>query len=231
MKKHIPNIVTLGNLFCGIVAILCATNGLFQAAFLWCVAGIVLDFFDGFLARWLGVASPLGVQLDSLADMITSGLFPGIVMFSLMKNTSEIHTFSIGEYLPFLGFLITLASAYRLAKFNIDTRQTTSFIGLPTPANALFISSLALIVNDFSFLTNYWILAIITLVSSYLLNSEIRLFALKFKSFSLKKNLQKYVFLVFSAVLLIIFWFSSIPLIIMAYILLSIFWKEKKETI
>ena len=230
MKKHIPNIVTLGNLFCGIVAILYAIDGLFQMAFLWCVAGIILDFFDGFVARWLRVTSPLGVQLDSLADMITSGLFPGIVMFLLMKNAST-DIFSIKDYLPFLGFLITLASAYRLAKFNIDTRQTISFIGLPTPANALFISSLALIANDFSFLTNYWVLAIITLVSSYLLNSEIQLFALKFKSFSLKKNLQKYVFMVLSTVLLIVFQFSAVPLIIMAYILLSIFWKEKNEKI
>lgn len=236
MKKHIPNLFTLGNLFCGIIATLYAAFQNFELAFLWFLAGIIFDFFDGFVARLLKVPSELGLQLDSLADMITSGLVPGVVMFNMMKNdtTNLIELFGL-SILPLTGFLITLASAYRLARFNIDTRQVSSFIGLPTPANALLINSLAVIlskgnyvfVNDL--LSNFWVLLAITLLSCYLLNCEIHLFALKFKSFSIKDNLHIYIFLVISLFLLIFLQISAIPIIIVAYILLSLLWKEIKN--
>lgn len=224
MKKHIPNLLTLGNLFCGVIAVLYTLSENFELAFLWVVAGIIFDFFDGFVARLLKVASPLGVQLDSLADMVTAGVVPGLVMFTLMKKVTPFES-----YYAYAGLLITLSSAYRLAKFNIDTRQTSSFIGLPTPANALFINSLALIYTSGSMpflFDNYWILVSITLVSSFLLNSEIHLFALKFKSFSIKDNIQKYLFLTISAILLIYLQTTAIPIIIMVYIFLSLLWKK-----
>lgn len=225
MKKHIPNVLTLLNLFCGILAVIFVLKGHFEIAFWSVVLGITFDFFDGFVARLLKVNSPLGVQLDSLADVITSGLVPGLVMFQLMENVLY-----FPYPLPYLAFLITLASAYRLAKFNIDERQSDSFIGLPTPANSLFITSLALCLiedNSFPFLFNSWFLLGITLIFSYLLISEIPLFALKFKDFSLEKNLKKYVFLGISALLLMLFWIKAIPLIILLYICLSILWKDK----
>lgn len=227
MKKHVPNLLTLGNLFCGIVAVLYSLSENFELAFLWLVAGIVFDFFDGFVARLLRVSSPLGVQLDSLADMITAGLVPGLIMFMLMKKTEVWY-----DYQAYGGFVITLASAYRLAKFNIDTRQTSSFIGLPTPANALLITSLAIVFTSTDCgdkLMNYWILLGITLLSSYLLNSEIHLFALKFKSFSLKENLHTYVFLTLSLILIIGWQIFAIPWIITMYILISIIWKHPKK--
>lgn len=237
IKKHIPNLFTFGNLFCGIIAILYAIQGNFEMTFVWISAGIIFDFFDGFIARALNVSSSLGVQLDSLADMVTSGVVPGIVMFKMIENSENLVKIFNADFLPYLGFLITLASAYRLAKFNIDTEQTSSFVGLPTPANALFITSLAVILNHGNYvfvnnlLTNIWILILVTFTSCYLLNSKIRLFALKFKTLSVKDNLQKYIFLLISIFLVIFLQISSVPIIIMAYILLSILWKENHNKI
>jgi CDP-diacylglycerol---serine O-phosphatidyltransferase len=134
-KKHIPNIITLGNLFCGCIAIIFVSRLDFEKAFFFVCLGIFLDFFDGFFARLFKVSSPLGLQLDSLADMVTSGLVPGYVMYQLFQSkqydTVEINPISV------FGFIITLGACYRLANFNIDTRQTNSFIGLPTPAKII----------------------------------------------------------------------------------------------
>jgi CDP-diacylglycerol--serine O-phosphatidyltransferase len=146
IKKHIPNFVTLLNLSCGLLAIIAIFKGFYDEAFLFVCLGIFFDFWDGFLARKLGVSGELGLQLDSLADMVTSGVVPGLIIFRLIdtiQNTQEQYnvteeTFYMGV-VPYFGFLITIASAYRLAKFNIDKRQIDSFIGLPTPANTLFI--------------------------------------------------------------------------------------------
>ena len=244
MKKYIPNLITLLNLFCGTVAVIFAVKNELETAAVFAFAGIFFDFFDGLAARALKVQSELGVQLDSLADMVTCGVVPGIVMFQLFNMLSgnsgswgyeDAHTdtmYWIGfqlPLLPLLGLLITLASAYRLAKFNIDENQVSSFIGLPTPANTLFILSLPLIIayqgNDLinSIIINKWFLIIVTLISSYMLNAKVELFALKFKDWRFKGNGVKYTFLLLSFVCLIVLKFAAIPLIIVGYVLTSYF--------
>ena len=142
IKKHVPNVITLINLLCGCIAIVMIANTDYYMAFFFVSLGIFFDFFDGFFARLFRVSGPLGLQLDSLADMVTSGVAPGFVMYKLLSNPT---VFDGNIFMPYLGFVITLGACYRLANFNIDTRQTDSFIGLPTPANALFILSLPLI--------------------------------------------------------------------------------------
>ncbi len=222
MKKHIPNFITLLNLFCGSIAVIFAVNGNMLATALFVFLGIFFDFFDGLLARKLNVQSELGLQLDSLADMVTSGLVPGLVMFYLLELSN------INSYLPYLGLLITLASAYRLANFNIDENQSDSFIGLPTPANALLILSLPLIMefqnNEVmnAIILNKWFLIGITLLSCYLLNANIKLIALKFKNWSFKDNKARYIVILLSIILLVIFQFAAIPLIIASYIIISL---------
>ncbi|MEL0455988.1 CDP-alcohol phosphatidyltransferase family protein [Flavobacteriaceae bacterium SZ-1-7] len=246
MIKHIPNALTLLNLLSGCIAVVLAVNNNFVAAALFVFVGIFFDFFDGFAARKLKVQSDLGLQLDSLADMVTSGVVPGIVMFKLLELTLETpmlvnsendwgssmdfkgstYTYNI---LPLLGLAITLASAYRLAKFNIDEDQQTYFKGLPTPANTLLIISLPLILefqnNDTmnSIILNKWFLILLTILSCYLLNSKIKLFALKFKDFSFKNNATRYIFVMLCLVLLIVLKFAAIPIIILVYISMSVF--------
>ncbi len=238
MKQHIPNLITLFNVFCGCVATVFAVMNQLELAALFVFLGIFFDFFDGLAARILNVQSELGLQLDSLADVITSGLVPGIVMFQLFDmsqsggwNAFDNATFAEGSeisILPFFGFLITMASAYRLAKFNLDENQVSSFIGLPTPANALLILSLPLILlyhnNDAlnSIILNQWFLIGMTLLSAFLLNSKIVLFALKFKNWSFKDNALRYIFLIVSLVLLVTMQFLAVPIIIGFYILGSL---------
>ena len=243
IKRHIPNIVTLLNLFCGSVAVIFAVYNNFVAAAIFVFLGIFFDFFDGLLARKLNVQSPLGIQLDSLADMVTSGLVPGIVMFKLLSIAVDTPLFfnsttdwnsnlnwqNFGDaWLPLIGLFITLASAYRLAKFNIDEDQQTYFKGLPTPANALLILSLPLILefqnNDLinATILNKWFLIILTFVSCYLLNSNIKLFALKFKNYGFKDNAVRYIFVILTLVLLVLLQFAAIPIILLMYILLSL---------
>lgn len=238
MKRHIPNSITLLNVLCGCIATVFAVANVLEMAALFVCLGIFFDFLDGLAARLLHVKSELGVQLDSLADMITSGLVPGIVMFQLL-NMSELGGWNMTakvsvtsnadvSYLPFFGFMITLASAYRLAKFNIDENQATSFIGLPTPANALLIISLPLILlyqnNDMlnTIILDQWFLIGLTLLSGYLLNSRIELFALKFENWSFKDNALRYIFIIISFVLLITMRFLGIPLIVVFYVLGSL---------
>lgn len=226
IKKHIPNAITLLNLFCGCIALVFASKSDFETTFYFVSLGIFLDFFDGFFARLFKVSSPLGLQLDSLADMVTSGVVPGFVMYEMMLNSQ--YEISENPIFAFLGFIITLGSCYRLANFNIDTRQTNSFIGLPTPANTLFIISLPLVLHytDSLFvmeiLTNQWVLLLITLCSAYLLNAEIPLFSLKFKKLNLKDNPLQVVFLFFSLLFLIVFHYLGIPILIGFYVFLSI---------
>ncbi|MES2140372.1 MAG: CDP-alcohol phosphatidyltransferase family protein [Bacteroidota bacterium] len=237
IKKNIPNAITCGNLFCGCLAVVCAFNGnLLWTAYLVGIAGI-LDFLDGFIARLLHVHSEIGKQLDSLADMVTFGLVPGVVMFIFLSKAAAIYAGSSGSnmvvvsYLPLFAFLITIFSAIRLAKFNIDTRQTNSFIGVPTPANALLICSLPLIqffqptVGNFSLipiLENVWFLLVLTILMSYLLVAELPLFALKFKNFGWADNKIRYSFLIASVVMLLLFQFIAIPFIIFLYVILSV---------
>jgi len=227
LKKQIPNFITLLNLFCGSIAVIFAVNGNMKLTALFVFLGVFFDFFDGLLARKLKVEGELGLQLDSLADMVTSGLVPGLVMFYLF-NLVNTEASNLNNYLPYFGLLITLASAYRLAKFNISTNQTNSFIGLPTPANALLILSLPLIIefqnNDImdAIILNKWFLIGITLLSSYLLNSNLKLLALKFKTWNFKGNAARYMLIILSIVLLVIFKFAAIPLIIASYIIISL---------
>ncbi len=227
LKKHIPNFITLLNLFCGCIALIFAFHRSFEMAFGFVALGIFLDFFDGFFARLFKVASPLGLQLDSLADMVTSGVAPGLVMYQLMLKGDSFDAAN-PEIFPFLGFLITLGSCYRLANFNIDTRQTDSFIGLPTPANSLFIMSLPLVLIHtdslpvIELLTNEWVLLAITLFSAYILNAEIPLFSLKVKNFTFADNKLRVLFLLLAVVLLLFLQYAAIPLVILTYVLLSV---------
>ena len=230
-KKHIPNSITLLTLFCGCIVITFVMEQQFEMAFYFVCLGIFLVFFDGFFARLFQVSSPLGLQLDSLADMVTSGVVPGLTMFYMMLEAFGLQIsdpFS-GQYaLAFLGFLVTLGSCYRLANFNIDTRQTDSFIGLPTPANALFILSLPLVVRHFDsfmlfeLLSNYGVLLAISIGSAYILNAEIPLFSLKVKKLTVKDNKLTFFFLAVSLLLLVTLQYLGIPLVILFYIFLSI---------
>lgn len=226
IKKHIPNIITLLNLFCGCIALVFVANNEFQTAFLFVCLGIFLDFFDGFFARLFKVSSPLGLQLDSLADMVTSGVIPGFVMYRMLLSCTN-HN----QIFSFLGFIITLGACYRLANFNIDTRQTDSFIGLPTPANALFIMSLPLIGLEKYYEFNYIhaILIIITLISAYVMNAEIPLFSLKIKKLSFAGNELQIIFLLISLLLLIFFQFLGMALVIIFYVILSVLINKFKK--
>lgn len=229
--KQIPNLLTLGNLFCGTVAAIYAVESDFNAAALFVLFGIFFDFLDGFVARLLKVSGELGKQLDSLADMVTSGVVPGIIMFKLIENNVFDATNSFEDAIldfSLLGLILTLAACFRLAKFNIDTRQSDSFIGLPTPAMCLFVISLPLIQmnSDIDFvvhlINNNYFLIVITLVLSYLMNAEIPLFSLKFKDYSLNKNWIIYLFLITSVILILLLKYLSIPIIIIMYVVLSL---------
>ncbi len=227
IKKNIPNAITCGNLLCGCLALVSIFNGdLITSAILVSIAAI-LDFFDGFAARILKVSGEMGKQLDSLADMVTFGVVPGATMFKMMNASQN----NVESYLPYFAFLITIFSALRLAKFNIDTRQSSSFIGVPTPASSLLICTLPLI-NRFQFqlgsfyvpsiTLNFYFLLLLAILISYLMVAELPLFALKFKTFGWADNIIRYVFLISSLLLLIVFHFIAIPIIIFLYIVLSI---------
>ena len=241
LTRHIPNIITLLNLFAGTIGVLYAVEGNLVMAAVFVALGIFFDFFDGLAARLLDVKSELGLQLDSLADMVTSGVVPGIVMFQLLSKAlpggeagptdwtdgSDLLIWNFPT-LALIGLLITLASCYRLAKFNLDERQTDSFIGLPTPANALLILSLPLILIFqpqswvLDIILNEWFLIGLTLFSCFMLNAEIPLFALKFKTWGFAENKLRYFFILLCLVLIIIFHFVAIPLIILSYLILSL---------
>ncbi|UPQ79659.1 CDP-alcohol phosphatidyltransferase family protein [Flavobacterium azooxidireducens] len=239
IKAKIPNFITLLNLLSGCIAVVFVARDQFELAFFFVCLGIFLDFFDGFFARLFKVQSPLGVQLDSLADMVTSGLVPGYVMYKLLLNfnkSKELVSICERDYKwleldnlwPFLGFIITLGSCYRLAKFNIDTRQTDSFIGLPTPANALFILSIPLVIasTEITFLkealTNSYILMVISILSVYMMNAEISLFSLKMKNFSWQNSKFQIIFLLLAVILIVTLKIVALPIIILLYVLMSV---------
>lgn len=234
IKANIPNFITLLNLLSGCIAVVFVARDQFLLAFFFVCLGIFFDFFDGFFARIFKVQSPLGVQLDSLADMVTSGLVPGYVMFKMIfkyqnQGVSVLDDFfPINHVLPILGFSITLGACYRLAKFNIDTRQTNSFIGLPTPANALFILSLPLIIDSTQFiflkdfLCNAYVLMGLSILSVYMMNAEIPLFSLKMKNFSWQNSKFQIIFLIISVLLLIFLKIIALPIIILFYVALSV---------
>jgi len=229
VKAYIPNLLTLLNLFSGCIALVFVADSKYDLALYFVSLGIFFDFFDGFFARKFGVSGPLGVQLDSLADMVTSGVVPGFAMYQMLLSACNGSCSTSFSLFPFLGFIITLGACYRLANFNIDTRQSDSFIGLPTPANTLFIMSLPVIgmMDSESVVSTYLLtcnrnLLVITLLSAYIMNAEIPLFSLKIKDFSVKKYMLQISFLVISILMIITLRFLALPLIIITYVLLSI---------
>ena len=224
MKKHIPNMITCCNLISGCIATYFAFQGNYYEALLFIVIGAVFDFFDGMTARLLHVSSPIGKELDSLADNITFGFAPSAIVFSFL-NSFHIHL----PFVPFLAFIIAAFSALRLAKFNLDERQALGFIGLPTPANALFWGALIARVDFISWfepytIPDYWLYIILVLipVSCYLLVSEIPMFALKFKTWGWRGNEIKYIFILSCIPILLWLGVAGIAAIIAWYIVLSI---------
>ena len=219
IKKHIPNTITCCNLISGCISTYWAFCGNYEMALLFIIIGAVFDFFDGMSARLLGVSSPIGKELDSLADDITFGFAPSAIIFSYLC-TFHIHLL----FVPFLAFVMAAFSALRLAKFNLDERQALGFIGLPTPANALFWGALIVGAGDWISTLPYapYLILLGTFISCYLLIAEIPMFALKFKHWGWKGNEIKYIFILSCIPLLLLLSVSGIAIIIAWYILLSI---------
>jgi CDP-diacylglycerol--serine O-phosphatidyltransferase len=232
IKKQIPNTITLLNLVCGCLAIISTFHKTFELTATLVILAAVLDFFDGFAARLLKVNSEMGKQLDSLADMVTFGVVPGFVMYQLIIFDIGSSSAYIGPNEPvwslaYIALVIPVFSAYRLAKFNIDTRQSDSFIGLPTPANALFICFLPMLMipdgNAIAdFLLKPYVLVAICIIQSYLMIAEIPLIALKFKKFSFVGNEWRYVLIILGFILLVLLKQKAVPLIIILYVILSL---------
>lgn len=225
MKKHIPNAITCLSLFSGCVGIVFAfQNRLDYSAYAVVIAAI-FDFADGLVARILKAYSEIGKELDSLADMISFGVLPSVIIYQLFLQAPQIDT--ISHYLNLSAFLIAVFSALRLAKFNIDTRQEENFIGLPTPANALLIASLPMILiqgNFFltSYILNPFFLFLFSLGTGILLVTEIPLMSLKFKNYRFPDNVLRYALIGTSVLLILIFKFAAVPIIVFIYFLLSI---------
>ena len=226
IKKHIPNTITCCNLISGCVATYFAFLGDFEMALLFIIIGAVFDFFDGMSARLLGVSSPIGKELDSLADDITFGFAPSAIVFSYLCT---FHTHLV--WMPYLAFVMAAFSALRLAKFNLDERQALGFIGLPTPANALFWGSLVCGLTEYevTFDGLEWIILVGTFISCYLLIAEIPMFALKFKHWGWKGNEIKYVFVLSCVPLLLLLGVSGFAAIIAWYVVLSEFANVTKK--
>ena len=228
--KFLPNLITLFNLFLGcIVALLLIENNLeVKYVFIITVICLILDYLDGYIARKLNVKSDIGIQLDSLADMVSFGLVPGILLYNMFNAAPSSSVGSISSsFIPFFGFIITLSSAYRLARYNIRKSASKFFKGLPTPANAVLIYSFAMISaegNSFSnIILDYNVLMLIVIVSSILLVSNLKLLNFKFKSLKFKGNRRRFLIIFFSIPALIIFGVYAIPLVLSVYILTSIF--------
>ena len=221
MKKHIPNTITCLNLISGCIATYWAFQSNYELALLFIVIGAVFDFFDGMSARLLHVSSPIGKELDSLDDDITFGFAPSAIVFSYLNSQLSIVNC---QFVPYLAFIMAAFSALRLAKFNLDERQALGFIGLPTPANALFWGSLIVGCGDWLSSQPYafWLLLVGTFVSSYLLVSEIPMFALKFKTWGWKGNEVKYIFLITCIPMLLLLGVSGLAAIIAWYVILSV---------
>ena len=230
IKKHRPNTITCCNLLSGCVAAVYAFEGVYPLAFAFIIAGAVFDFFDGLSARALKVSSPIGKELDSLADVITFGFAPATMVFSWLRECADAYLdMLIAFAMPFVAFLLVAFSALRLAKFNVDERQTSSFVGLPTPANALFWGALVIGSHDAIVEQPYgWVLVLgLVLLFSWLLVAEIPMFSLKFKNLSWKCNRIVYIFLLVSLVLLIVLGLNGLSAVIGWYIILSILTQKR----
>ncbi|MDQ2772539.1 MAG: CDP-alcohol phosphatidyltransferase family protein [Bacteroidota bacterium] len=236
MKRHLPNAVTCLNLLFGCLALTHIFAGRLETGAWFVAAAAIADFADGLVARALRVSSAIGKDLDSLADMVSFGVVPGAMLFVLLIQATSlepgdtgfvVHTNGMLTYLPYLGFLVTIFSALRLAKFNNDTRQTTSFIGLPTPACTLVVASLPLILAHDRFgvselILNPLVLVGLTVLLSGLLVAELPLFALKFKNLRWADNRRRFLFALLAAGLLLALQATAVPLIVLAYVLFSV---------
>jgi CDP-diacylglycerol--serine O-phosphatidyltransferase len=230
MLKQLPNLMTMGSLLCGCVAIVSIFHGQVAHAAIYVSVAAILDFLDGFVARMLHAQSELGKQLDSLADMVTFGVLPGVILFHLMLKSNYFvlyESHGIYRIFKYYMFIVTVFSCIRLARFNLDTRQTSYFIGLPTPINTLLIMSVSLMVyyNTFGlqfYLLNPWVLTGISSLSAGLLVAELPLISLKFKNFRFADNKAQFILLTFSLVLLPVLKFAAIPAIVIIYIILSL---------
>jgi CDP-diacylglycerol--serine O-phosphatidyltransferase len=256
VKKYIPDLFTLSNLLCGCISVVLSLNNHLSLAAIFIGLGVVFDFFDGFIARLVNSSSELGKQLDSLSDVVSFGVAPGMIVYQIISIGLEINNTPLlernGFYLifPFLAMIIPLLSSYRLAKFNIDTRQTDNFIGLPTPANAIFFASLPLIikyefgidetikheylnVDNASFFPEFfyklifqlyyqpYVLVVVAFIFSFLLLAELPLFSLKFKNFSWSDNKHRYIFLILCILSILNFRLLGLPISIIIYLILS----------
>lgn len=229
-KKSLPNGLTCCNLISGCIAVSYALGGNAQTALLFIIIGAVFDFFDGFTARALKVSSPIGKELDSLADDITFGFAPSAIAFMMLKQCAVPDSLLGAQKIyPYAAFVMAAFSALRLAKFNLDERQTSSFIGMPTPANALFWGALACSVNAelLSSPAAAYIIILMVFGSSALLVSEIPMFALKFKNYSWKDNKVKYIFLALSLAVIIPFGIGGLAIAILLYLMLSLLTEKR----
>ena len=239
MKKHIPNFITLMNLLSGVLSLYFGLTGDIKLSALMIFVAAIFDFFDGFAARLLNARSDIGLQLDSLSDMVSFGVAPAFVLFHTIKMVLDMSGGTHLNYVAFSAFIIPLFAALRLAKFNIDENQTTSFTGMPTPAVAIFFASLPIMIQIclagnrgfyYDIVTNPYVLSAAGIVLSLLMVSRLPMFSLKFKSASWRENQTQYIFIALSIFLLLILRIAAIPLIIILYILLSLkdYWFEKK---
>jgi CDP-diacylglycerol--serine O-phosphatidyltransferase len=224
VKKHLPNAITCANLFSGCIGIVFTFQDNLKFAAYAIFLAAIFDFFDGFASRVLQSFSGIGKDLDSLADMVSFGVLPSAIMYELLLQAPQIP--HVSEYLNFIAFLIPVFSALRLAKFNTDTRQADSFIGLPTPANAILIASIPLILIQYNSVARYILnpygLSVFVVVMCTLLVAEIPLMSLKFKNRDFNKNFYRYLLLLFSSILILFFKFAAVPVVIVMYITLSI---------
>ncbi len=228
-KLQVPNLITGMNLFSGSISLVYAFDNQLETAFYLILLAAVFDFFDGFAARLLNAKSEIGKELDSLADVVSFGVAPAAIMFVFFQSKMELFELNSFSFLPFIVFLIPVFSAFRLAKFNIDTRQTESFLGLPTPANALFIGSYVFLPNFFNIAHHPIFLSIVVMLMSILLISEIPMFSLKIKSFKLKENVERYFMMIFVVSMLFFvnhLWIGAIA--ISSYLIINIFLYLKK---
>jgi CDP-diacylglycerol--serine O-phosphatidyltransferase len=232
MLKHIPNTITIFNLLAGCYAIVLVFTGHENAAGWAIIAAAVFDFFDGLAARLLNAKSGIGNLLDSLADVVSFGVAPGMVMYSMIALACKQHDISapFQSLLPLLAFLIPAAAAIRLARFSSDDSQAYSFKGLPSPANGLFIGTLPMYLTGMidpellkRALSNPWILLLITFVFSWLMISPLKMFSMKFRTMSWRDNAERYILIIAAVVLIALFHLIAIQLIIILYILLSLF--------
>lgn len=231
MIKHIPNAITCCNLLSGCISIVLMCNGYAVAAGVMIFLAAIFDFFDGFAARLLKAYSPLGAQLDSLSDVVSFGVAPSFIIYHYLNQQSTVNSLEIASFniLPFAAFFLAVFAELRLAKFNIDDRQTTSFIGLPTPAMGLFVASLpftlqneklAFMANNMS---NVYFLISIVVIFSYLMVSEIPFFSLKIKNLRFKENIHIYILAIFAVAAFVFLGFAAIPFVMLFYIVISLF--------